>query len=214
VTDKTRAIAFTYNASIGWTLKYSEHTFLHLVVPTSDSPDGTTDCLILGLEDKKLIPKYPSPIRKYQAYEIRNSTDPKMRLGVFATHDLQFGDLILCERPILLVPRVLDSDFIGKPNFFPPSKNPANREAWESIFRPFFERISKEKQDEYLRLENNHPEDGIGPLLGIYRTNNYEHSLHETGKEGNLYGAMYKDLSRVNHRCTPFFWNGVVGTPF
>jgi hypothetical protein len=124
-----------------------------------------------------------------------------MGLGMFATRDLQVGELILCERPILLLPRLLDSSFIiGRPTFFPPQKNPANRAAWEAIFCPFFERISKEKQDEYRALENSHPEDGIGPLLGTFRTNSFEHGLGK-GNPEQSYSAIYKVMSRVNHRC-------------
>ena len=197
---------FTYNASTGWTLKYSEHTFTHVVVPPN-SPDGTADCLIWGPEDKKLIPKYPSPIRKPAlVYEIRTSDDPNRGLGMFATRDLQVGDLILCERPLLLIPEYLDSIYItGMPTFFAPSKNPANRKAFESIFCPFFDRVSKEKQDEFFKLQNIHSEEeGIGPFIGTFRTNCFQTPLGSPADGGNMYTAVYKTSSRINHRCVLF----------
>jgi hypothetical protein len=202
LTRLTDNMKFTYDASIGWTLKYSEHTFIHIVVPSSNSPDGTADCLIWGLKDKRLIPKYPSPIRKppTQVYEIRNTADPKIGLGIFATRDIQVGDLIVCERPLLLIPRLLDSSVIIKP---PTLKNTSHREAYESIFCPFFERASKDKQDEFLKLANAYPEDGI---MGTFRTNNIEHDIRASENQaGNMYAAVYKIVCRVNHRCVSSF---------
>jgi hypothetical protein len=198
-TDKAPATKFTYNVSSGWTLRYSDHTFFHIVVPASDTPDGVTDCLIWGPEDKKLIPKYPTPLRNppTRNFEIRSAGDPKMGLGLFATRDFQVGDLILHERPILLVPRLLDSAFITGALSV---NSPAHQAAWQSIFCPFFERVSKEKQNKYRALANGYPEDELVPLMGTWRTNSLENSLHITGEQGNMYTAVYEHGSRVNHR--------------
>lgn len=209
-TDKLQAPEFTYDASTGWTLKYSQHLFQHLVVPASDNSqaDGATDCLLLGLKDSQLIPMYPSPIRKAsrQTYEIHDTADPKMGLGMFATRDLQVGELIECERPMLLTPHLLDSPLVtGRPTFIPPLKLAANRNAWESIFCPFFERVDKEKQDKYRALANSHPEEGFGPLLGTYRTNSFQHSLGDQGQAASEYTGIYDNISRVNHRYVSFF---------
>ena len=207
--DKTTALKFYNDPSTGWTLKYLKQTFVHHVVSASD---GTTDCLLWGPEAKNLIPKYPFPIHNPStpAYVIRPTGRPGLGLGMFATRDLQPGELILRERPILLLPRLLDSPFItGQlPTFFPPQKNPANRAVWESIFCPFFERISKEKQDEYRALGNSHPEDGVGPLLGTFRTNSFEHALGGQDVLNKAYSAIYKVMSRVNHRHFFFSLNG------
>jgi hypothetical protein len=209
-TDKSQALKFTYDATIGWTLKYSQHLFQHLVVPASNNrqSDGATDCLFLGLKDSQLIPKYPSLIHKAstQTYEIRNASEPKMGLGMFATRNLQVGELIECERPILLTPYLLDSPLVtGRPTFIPPLKLSANRKAWESIFCPFFERIDKDKQDKYRALANSHPEEGFGPLLGTYRTNSFQHSLDDQGQASNEYTGIYDKISRVNHRYVFLF---------
>jgi hypothetical protein len=104
----------------------------------------------LGLKDKELFPKYPSPIRKplNQVYEIRNTADPKIGFGMFATRDIQLGDLIMCERPLLFFPSLLYKSITT--TFFPPLKK-SDQKAYESILGSFFERVCKDNQDEYLK---------------------------------------------------------------
>jgi hypothetical protein len=205
--DKPEAFKFTYSKSTGWTLKILHHTFIHAVVPdpgSSAASDGTTDVLFYGFDDQKRVPKYLSSIRKppTEAYTIRHCTDEKTGLGVFATRDIQAGDLIMNERPFLLVPKYLESHLItGRRTVFSALKMQANRQGFESIFCPFFERISKEEQDEFWKLKNSYPEEEVGPYLGVVRTNNFELTFEDPSTGCNSYYGLYKAISRINHRC-------------
>jgi hypothetical protein len=44
--------------------------------------------------------------------------------------------------------------------------------------------------------------------VGIFRTNNIEHDIRVSENQtANIYAAVYKAMSRINHRCVSSFWN-------
>ena len=66
--------------------------------------DGTTECLISGWFKRKIMstPGFPSPIvhPPRVVYEIRQVAD--RGLGVFAAQNIEAGDLIIAERPLMV----------------------------------------------------------------------------------------------------------------
>jgi hypothetical protein len=70
------------------------------------SPDGSTECLVSGgtLRDIIAAPGFPNPPERPTRinFEVRNAQ--RYGLGLFATADIEPGELILSERPLILVP--------------------------------------------------------------------------------------------------------------
>ncbi|KAF8995759.1 hypothetical protein BDQ17DRAFT_1430149 [Cyathus striatus] len=104
-------------------------------------------------------------------------TGTAMGLGMFATRDLQLGDLILVERTLCLVDLaawVPDHDVellrAGRAH----GLIPGSPSALNSIVRE---------------------------LLGIFNTNAYGISLFEDMGEKGLFAFVAKELSRINHSC-------------
>ncbi|KAF8994392.1 hypothetical protein BDQ17DRAFT_1202347, partial [Cyathus striatus] len=62
--------------------------------------------------------------------------------------------------------------------------------------------MSKENRDDYMALANAHLNDETPTLAAIWRTNVFE--FPGLGEEGNeQYGAILKEMSRINHSCRP-----------
>jgi hypothetical protein len=113
---------------------------------------------------------------------------PNMGLGMVASRDIKMGDLILAERPLIVLPKSpYLSPFVEAEEF-----------DWEKFIQPCFERLTPERQAAYRALANSHTRDGSEPLLGIVRTNGFGIPLQEGFS--NTYTGVYNELSRINHR--------------
>lgn len=122
-----------------------------------------------------------------------------MGLGMFAIRDIKRGDLILAERPLTFTP-MTPHPSPDLPGAVPPEQLKALAHFdWEKFLQPCFARLTPENQAAYRALANSHTKDGSGPLLGVIRTNGFGVSLEE-GRP-NRYTAVYKEASRINHRC-------------
>ena len=136
------------------------------------------------------IPKFPLPMPKPKQTNHQILPTSTMGFGVFATRDLEIGDLILAERPLIVIPRLA----------CPATQGQAETRylSLDNYIEPCFEKLTPEDQAAYHELSNSHTSDGSGPLLGILRTNGYGVKMGEA----NIYqhSAVYKELSRANHR--------------
>ena len=74
-----------------------------------DDPDGHSEWMVkAGTKDKVIrAPGYPQPVAKTPRINYVIKATPDMGLGMFATRDIDLGDIILSERPLLVVPEVL-----------------------------------------------------------------------------------------------------------
>ncbi|KAF8876956.1 hypothetical protein BD779DRAFT_1650515, partial [Infundibulicybe gibba] len=71
----------------------------------AEYPDGWSECLVADkIKDKILsTPGFPAPLAHPPKVH-RIGSAPGKSLGIFATHDLDMGDLIYAERPLLVLP--------------------------------------------------------------------------------------------------------------
>jgi hypothetical protein len=113
---------------------------------------------------------------------------PDMGIGMFASRDIKMGDLVLSERPLIVIPSSLRHILSPFADF-----------DWDTFIQPCFDRLSPENKAAYRALANSHTKDGSGPLYGVFLTNNFSFELGEGGLI-NTYTCVYKELSRVNHR--------------
>jgi hypothetical protein len=120
---------------------------------------------------------------------------PNAGLGMFASRDIKMGDLIVAERPLIVLP--------VSPH---PTIRAGGRDFdWDKFIEPCFERLSTENQEAYRALANAHPKDRIGPLYGVVLTNNFSLEVGEGEPPINSYIAVFKEISRVNHRYGDVF---------
>jgi hypothetical protein len=140
-----------------------------------------------------------------------------MGKGMFATRNIEMGEIIFAERPLFIRPSA----------FCPPSemkKREAESRAKDSKKAFLFEgelqlevavgRMDPERTEKYLGLANAHKEDGTGPLCGIAQTNMYGcYELWDAAEPGlnenwEIYAMVCDVGSRINHRLDSGFFNG------
>ena len=115
---------------------------------------------------------------------VRTSSAPGLQngKGVFATRDIQKGDLVLSEKPIFSIP----NSAIG----------PRRQTAIEAAVR----KLSPTHLDNYLSLHNSHNKCSCSfrPLPGIFNTN-----VFGVSDSGVPSGGICLKASRFNHSCSP-----------
>ncbi|PBK92488.1 SET domain-containing protein [Armillaria gallica] len=181
---------------------------------------GNSQCLLTNWVKQRLehIPGFPRPVKETGgAYRI--SSTLHTGLGMFAAHRFKMGDLIADERPLMVFP-------IGPPtdvNFITSMLNGARNEPKyaQDLLGSIFERMSEESREVFMGLcTNGRLHDG--PVLGVALANGYylaDDLKDETETVQSLlaplapddellrrlgrYSSVGKDLSRVNHSCSP-----------
>ena len=118
----------------------------------------------------------PEPLEK--VYNICKA--PGKSLGMFAAQDLQPGDLILAERPFLIVPR----SFSRASTQQVPAGNSEDmrsehlRDA-ENMYKHLLKRLEPSRHEAFMSLTNSHPQDG--QICGRIRTNAFASSQLRDG---------------------------------
>lgn len=149
---------------------------------------GTAEAILAQPDFTKSALK---PLPTTKAYVIRDT--PGMGKGMFATASFQPGDIIMHERPLVIMP-TREVGLCG------PDGKPIT--PWPTLTQ---ETMTEDMRRAFYDLHNCHKgkpgfEDRIE--FGICNTNNLTiDSL--PGQYTGAYGAVCKDLSRVNHSCMP-----------
>lgn len=114
-------------------------------------------------------------------------------LGVFANEDIPKGNILIIERPALVLAPVYGE--LMKQKQANPDKT------WDCIKAEYLqgelERLPKPRQGEIWSLSNHTENSKEFPLLSIFRTNAFGFSEHE-GLTG-----IYVFCARINHSCDP-----------
>ncbi|KAF4590778.1 hypothetical protein EYR40_009375 [Pleurotus pulmonarius] len=165
------------------------------------------ECLLHSAAAKRELvefPGYPLEIHRPSEVEERSYTIvdiPGKGLGMVATQDIEQGDLIASERPLLLAPHGMCGfrDIWFEYEATQEEQQAAMFSEVERVLRVAYDRMRPDDQAAYMKLHNAHLDDGSGPLLGILRTNVY--SLFDM--QGSKYTGVFNELSRINHSCCP-----------
>ncbi|KAK7460845.1 hypothetical protein VKT23_008776 [Stygiomarasmius scandens] len=178
----------------------------------AEFPDGWAECFITGRAKRAILstPGFPEALPRADSarpipYEIRESSGKGM--GMFATRDIECGELIMAERPMLVIPAAYAPAV--PVHFTPAQQQQAVLNEMEKILEQMVGRMPEEMQRAYKELSNCHQEDGSGPLFGIARTNGlsvsdyYEPAQPGLPDSARYYSATCKILSRINHSCCP-----------
>jgi hypothetical protein len=199
------------------TLEYTDDALICTSIPARGASDilprdernhGSAECLLTGAAKRVIYnaPGFPKDItclRSSQKHYFIKSTTT-MGLGMFAGKNLNAGDLILAERPLMVVPMILPM-----PVNFPPELNAEQKvqaylhEAGKTLKR-VFDRMTPSDQKSFLALSNAHTAGGNNEMFGIVRTNGL--GISELAREettdvfADMYSGICDNLSRVNHR--------------
>ncbi|PBK71607.1 hypothetical protein ARMSODRAFT_781730 [Armillaria solidipes] len=187
---------------------------------------GDSQCLLTNYLKRRLehIPGFPRPVKEMRDKAYRISPTLHRGLGMFAARRFKTGDLVADERPLMVFP-------VGPPTDFDlatakvPGENriKLTLKSSDDILSSIFERMSEESQEAFMGLQNSHLPNGL--LFGTARTNGYGledglkdetenvkffSTLSSDDKMTQLvqsrigtYAGVFKDLSRVNHSCSP-----------
>lgn len=151
-------------------------------------------------------PGFPKPVPKHKsgmpACEVKMT--PNMGMGVFATRDIKFGELVFGERPLLVKPANVNALELAVP--MGSKYNGFILREEEKILEAAVSRMSPTNQAAFKALANSHTEDGSGPLAGIIRTNGYgvgaifDGPGIEAANDACRYSVVGNIASRINHR--------------
>ncbi|CAA7270089.1 unnamed protein product [Cyclocybe aegerita] len=135
---------------------------------------------------------------------------PGAGLGVFTTCDVQVGELIFSERPLLVAPCGLSPPLEDIPDHYSSQQiQQIIMFEREELLQHAVGRMSDEQRAAFMSLANAHMEDGSGPILGIIRTNAFSISNVGDGPDPPpgrryppeaSYSAVCELGSRINHR--------------
>ncbi|KAF8876962.1 hypothetical protein BD779DRAFT_1677572 [Infundibulicybe gibba] len=165
----------------------------------AENPDGWSKCLVADKIKDKIpsSPGFPAPLAHPPKVH-RIGSAPGKGLGIFATHDLDVGDLIYAERPLLVLPSCTKNIRIGYPQDWT-----GEQVEWTTMFvwnqqcYRAFERLEPEAQDAFLslRLECNSVFRPKGLCLLFLR-----HAAHQKRKEMAVAYGVLDDIRSVRQQ--------------
>ncbi|KAF8208508.1 hypothetical protein K438DRAFT_1961107 [Mycena galopus ATCC 62051] len=182
-------------------------TFTTLPVGANDD-EPVTECFFFA-GSKELVlntPGFPQPLVHPATPAFRIETIPGKGVGAFSTRALKMGELVLSERPLFVSARTAPTVIL--PDHTPEMVLQNTRDQLEKYCALAVDRMRPENKAAFMALANSHTEDGSGPCVGIMRTNSLGLSgiVPSTTKltEGaDVYSATCRDISRLNHSCSP-----------
>ncbi|TFK44179.1 hypothetical protein BDQ12DRAFT_730270 [Crucibulum laeve] len=158
--------------------------------------DDYTECLFLddAIRDKIVkTPNFPQSVPHVIEKLFRIGSSPGKGLGMFATQDIEMGDFIHAARPLIIVP----VKFVKEWHIFQ-----------EKLLFLCIKRLSLEGQVAFMNLTHSHiPMNGCDrnhQIKAIISTNGFGMNIfYEPESDSCTYSAVYKDISRINHSCSP-----------
>jgi hypothetical protein len=174
--------------------RYPDGTCVLASIGSNDTCNtGTNDpveCILRSGIALKSVSSTPLPVPKTDGTSYEILLTSTMGLRMFASRDIQKGELILAERPLIVMPK---SPY---PSIFDVQLHPSFD--WDDFIKPAFDRLTPENQAMFYTLANSPTKNGGGPLYGVFRMNGF--CIEFGAGIYNQYPAVYKDLSRINHR--------------
>ncbi|KAF8346575.1 hypothetical protein F5887DRAFT_1179893 [Amanita rubescens] len=131
------------------------------------------------------IPGFPTPYKPSIRVHYRIGDAPGAGKGMFALTDLDTGDLIARERPLCLFPLAIPVDSYA---------------GMDAVIMRTLSKMKPADVLDYFDLANCKTEGG--PASGIWRTNGLD-AKRMPGEYNGRYTCICRDLSRVNHSCSP-----------
>ncbi|KAE9395942.1 hypothetical protein BT96DRAFT_997217 [Gymnopus androsaceus JB14] len=158
------------------------------------NPDGWSECLVSGLMKQTILktPSFPQPLSHPDRirHRVSSGTSNKPLPGLYATETLELGDLVLSERPVLVVPAMVRTGVIFHDHLTPQQMNEIAMAQWNKTLKVAFSRLSKEDQEAFWKLRDVFQKNGKKKMYGVVRTNGFRvQGLDDPGLENN-YGHI------------------------
>ncbi|KAF8996660.1 hypothetical protein BDQ17DRAFT_1329875 [Cyathus striatus] len=182
---------------------YPPSTIICTRIPSLTDPHGITQCIlpldlkshILSIPDFPLAPPNPSQQEVYRVAPTQSKG-----LGLFAMSTIEIGQLILAERPLLIVP--CDTAFnVSDIHTISRHSSECMKSALSgALVKLLVLSMPEENNRSFFELCNSHPDDWEGVVHGTFRTNAVDVKI--TACDMRFKGVM-KTMARVNHSCCP-----------
>ncbi|KAF4612620.1 hypothetical protein D9613_011820 [Agrocybe pediades] len=175
-------------------------------------PDGNSQFAGQASTAKRILdtPGFPQPVPKpaggAPACEVRQTND--MGLGVFATRVINEGELVLAERPLLVVPTftlMLNNSYVNGQKLTDANVKSVVEKSIE-YFKDVVEKMEPDMKEKYQSLTLGNFNEGGCREMAILQNNAYNtHVIFDGMKETpeDVYGAVSNIGSRINHSCRP-----------
>ncbi|KAJ7366465.1 hypothetical protein DFH08DRAFT_1071955 [Mycena albidolilacea] len=178
--------------------KITPDSMIYTTLPIDPATDeAVSECFLLP-GSKELVmktPGFPQPLIHPAAPAFRLGAVPGKGMGLFSTRALKMGDLILCERPLLVTARGVHTPSVI-PNFTGEMVAQHNLDEYEKYCAIAVDRLRPDNKAAFMALANSHKEDGSGPVVGIVRTNGIAMNLDPEETSGSeICSAICKDIS-------------------
>lgn len=156
-----------------------------------DEPDGRTDCLISGYMQAQLVLKHafkgtPRRVPRSSEPTFRISKVPGKGLGAFAVRDIQAGELIKAERPLVIVPanltRLMTRSPVGLAHLTRDEIQQVVLCDTEKSCAALVAGMPPDRREAFMKLANSHLHDGSGPIGGRIRTNGFSLGISDHRK--------------------------------
>ncbi|KAL0580222.1 hypothetical protein V5O48_001815 [Marasmius crinis-equi] len=175
-------------------------------------PDWGVECLVSGYMKRHILqtPGFPQPVPRREhnlsVWTVRTKWAPERRdQGHVAEAEIETGQLIFAERPVMVVPVSMRSK-IGVPSsgFTQDQIRRAVLYEREQEIRVCFNRLTDYWKESYIGLHNRrgHRPDGTGMLTSILETHGLILEGMEDPAPGDLgkYRGVFESISKLNHR--------------
>ncbi|KAG6830778.1 hypothetical protein H0H87_007122 [Tephrocybe sp. NHM501043] len=187
-------------------------SIVYTTLPPKDTHTSTnnsnfwSECLFPnGKQVRDILdaPGFPAPLPQPP---LRYHIGPSAHgLGMFATEDIKFNDLILAERPLMVYPVTMPLYYLEPQTaeLGPAQERQKVLDAFEMNLSKCVERMTPEAQAAFFALTNSRTKDGSHPITGIAQTNAFMIQTRLPGDEQDCLSGVFATTSRVNHSCTP-----------
>ncbi|OCH89393.1 SET domain-containing protein [Obba rivulosa] len=176
-----------------------------------NDPEGITECILyVGLKEaifSQLGFPRPLPRPTSPAHCIKSA--PGAGLGIFATRDIKFTELVCAERPLLLAPGAYMARAVPDAGSMPERQQLAWQE-YENLINCAVQRMLPKNRETFMSLLNSHSKLGTPPFVGRMRTNGFNAGkdlkvIAPAMPDGDMgrYTAVGSIMSRLNHSCSP-----------
>ncbi|KAL4244720.1 hypothetical protein ABKN59_010198 [Abortiporus biennis] len=184
------------------------HATPPLKIKTLDSPNKNAESLYELVFTRQpavlATPGFPQPLQHptKKKYNIR-AVDGK-GLAMFATDDIDVGELIVCERPLVMLQQLVDLPMSFIRNSSKEAIMQAAMKKTERRLESLIAKMHSKFREQYMSLVNSHHHDGSGPLHGRMRTNAFGmRDFYNPEGEKHTCSVVGNEISRVNHSCCP-----------
>jgi hypothetical protein len=168
-----------------------------------DDPERHTECIMTGRAKNHLFacpPFLTEPVPKPKPSTVAMKESPTGGIGIFAGRDIQYGQLLIAERPLLITPaahtyKIRGGDWVHDYTYEDHIKIMLFER--EQLLELAFNRMDEDRKDAYMALANSHKEDGSGPLLGVQRTNGFGIDLNQLTRNDGREPEVKELFSRV-----------------